>query len=287
MARAGIYKITNLINNKVYIGQSVNLDRRLREYEVAFTSSKSQCCNKYLLKSFKKYGRDNFNIEVLVEFSFFDFKNSKDCEFLNFSEQYFIKKYKSLDRTLGYNLVDGTTCNYTTKKNPHSYLLKNLKTEEVVRTDSLTRFCIENNLDQRRMFSISKNRPECRSHKDWTVLEVDGKVLDQSNRLYSKEHSERLRSRLKGVKKSKLHIYNNAIAQANKYLLTSANHPSFCSIGLGSDYLISLGLHSAALHRVAKGQTVSNKHKGFTVELINEVSHGKQRESVFYEALPQ
>lgn len=213
MARAGIYKITNLVNKKIYIGQSVNLDRRLYEYEVAFKSDKSQCCNAYLLQSFKKYGRDNFHIEVLVEFSFFNFKNSEDCKFLNFSEQYFIRKYKTTDRLLGYNFTDGTSYNYTIKKNPHTYILKNIKTGEIIETDSLTRFCVENNLDQRRMFSISKNRPECRSHKGWTVLEVDGKVLDQSNKIYSKEWSQKVSNRFKGVKKSKTHIYNTSVRQ--------------------------------------------------------------------------
>lgn len=55
-----IYKITNLLNNKVYIGQTTKLiTERLREH--TFKSSK---CLK-IRNAIQKYGKDNFTIELL------------------------------------------------------------------------------------------------------------------------------------------------------------------------------------------------------------------------------
>lgn len=267
MVRAGIYKITNLVNGKVYIGQSVNLERRLAEYENSFKSGRSKCCNDYILQSFRKHGRQNFSVEILVEFPFFDFKNTEDCQFLNFAERYFIRKYKSTDKFLGYNFSEGTTYNYPTKKLKHQYKLQNVVTKEIIETNSLARFCVENSLDQRRMFSISKNRPECRTHKNWTVLEVDGEILDQSNRNYSKERAEKISQALKGRKNSETSVLKGVMARVEKsakYLITSNLHPPFCSLGLRSPYLLSLGLDASALLRVARGETVLGKHKGYT-----------------------
>ena len=93
----GIYKITNKINNKSYIGQSVNIKRRWRdEKKVAFNIN-SERYNCPLSKSFRKYGFENFNFEIL-----------KECEIseLNEYEEYFISYYNTLAPN-GYNLTAG------------------------------------------------------------------------------------------------------------------------------------------------------------------------------------
>lgn len=55
----GIYKITNNINGKMYIGQSVDIyDRWIKE--------KAPSASKYALqKAFDKYGRENFTFEII------------------------------------------------------------------------------------------------------------------------------------------------------------------------------------------------------------------------------
>ena len=50
----GIYKIQNLINNKVYIGQSVNIKSRWH------SENNRKCHNRHLKSAFKKYGIENF-----------------------------------------------------------------------------------------------------------------------------------------------------------------------------------------------------------------------------------
>ena len=56
----GIYKITNLINNKIYIGKSVNIEKR-------FQSHKRAKCNMAIHKAIQKYGINNFTFEILEE----------------------------------------------------------------------------------------------------------------------------------------------------------------------------------------------------------------------------
>lgn len=56
----GIYMITNKINNKKYIGQSVNIKRRKSEHF-------SKKCNMVISKSIFKHGKDNFDFTILKE----------------------------------------------------------------------------------------------------------------------------------------------------------------------------------------------------------------------------
>ena len=59
----GIYKITSP-SNKVYIGQSVNIQKRFRDYKSLKRSIKQQ---PRLYNSFVKYGVNNHLFEILSE----------------------------------------------------------------------------------------------------------------------------------------------------------------------------------------------------------------------------
>ena len=83
----GIYKIENLINGKVYIGQSVHIERRWTEH--CLPSARS-----LIGKAIKKYGKENFSFQVLNECS---------KEKLNELEEYYISKYNSVVPN-GYNI---------------------------------------------------------------------------------------------------------------------------------------------------------------------------------------
>lgn len=97
----GIYKITNKINGKVYIGQSRDIKNRIRVHKYDFQKNKHH--NPHFQKSWNKYGKDNFKFEIIEE-----------CEEneLNKNEQYWINFYNSFDSNLGYNLTNGGDCEY-------------------------------------------------------------------------------------------------------------------------------------------------------------------------------
>lgn len=90
-----VYKITNLINQKIYIGQTVKLvEQRFKQH--------IKIGNSYISKSIKKYGTDNFKIEWIAT------ALSKDH--INDLEEYFILELNSLSPN-GYNLrTEGTMC---------------------------------------------------------------------------------------------------------------------------------------------------------------------------------
>lgn len=112
----GIYLIRNKINNKIYIGQSVNIKRRwlehLRSGQPEKYPIKSQRdMNVPIHKSMQKYGIDNFDITVL---------EICEQEQLNDKEKYWIKILSSNDKNIGYNIGEGGQDNFALKGENHS-----------------------------------------------------------------------------------------------------------------------------------------------------------------------
>lgn len=93
-----VYKIHNLINNKVYIGQTYKRfeDRYgVNGIKSVLTVSK----NEHLKNSIKKYGTDCWEISILEE--------TESREELNIYEDLYIIKYNSTDKRFGYNKKTG------------------------------------------------------------------------------------------------------------------------------------------------------------------------------------
>ena len=61
----GIYQIRNIINNKRYIGSSVNVKTRFRDHRYLLSTHKHK--NPILQNSWDKHGRDKFEFTVLAE----------------------------------------------------------------------------------------------------------------------------------------------------------------------------------------------------------------------------
>ena len=61
--KSGIYKITNIINNKIYIGCSKNISSRYRSHICDLKQNKSSC--RILQSAVTKYGINNFTFEIL------------------------------------------------------------------------------------------------------------------------------------------------------------------------------------------------------------------------------
>ena len=61
--KGGVYRITNIVNGKVYIGSSVDTTARFRDHKRKLNAGVH--CNKYLQRSWSKYGSGVFEFEVI------------------------------------------------------------------------------------------------------------------------------------------------------------------------------------------------------------------------------
>ncbi|MFR2887412.1 MAG: GIY-YIG nuclease family protein [Clostridium butyricum] len=95
-AICGIYKITNVINNKIYIGQSINIHKRWIGHRNDFKRPERH--NIYFHRAWIKYGEENFKFEIIEEYN---------VEKLNERERYWISVYNSSNRLYGYNADEG------------------------------------------------------------------------------------------------------------------------------------------------------------------------------------
>ena len=89
-----IYKITNKINGKVYVGQTKH---SLVQRFYSHTRPESYCTK--LKNAIKKYGKENFIIEQI--------DHSHDRHEADSKEIFWIKKYKSTNDKYGYNILNG------------------------------------------------------------------------------------------------------------------------------------------------------------------------------------
>lgn len=91
-----VYKITNKVNGKIYIGIT-NQGSGVRYYKHWYDARKGDPCP--IHKAMAKYGKENFILEII------DFANT--YEELKEKEKFYIKKFNSTDRSTGYNLTEG------------------------------------------------------------------------------------------------------------------------------------------------------------------------------------
>ena len=95
MYKSGIYKVTNIINRKAYIGSTIDFDDRFRRHRYALRSNRHD--NEHLQRSWNKHGEANFKFEIIEEI--------EDTKLLNNVETEYIKKFKTNEREFGYNLA--------------------------------------------------------------------------------------------------------------------------------------------------------------------------------------
>ena len=90
---SGIYKIT-FPNNKIYIGLSNNMYRRMLEHNTDFRN------NLPIEKAIQKYGK-------ITEFEILELIPSENRKLMIEREKYWINFYNSTDRNIGYNISIG------------------------------------------------------------------------------------------------------------------------------------------------------------------------------------
>ena len=92
----GIYMLQNLVNGKIYIGQSVDIESRWGEHKSELNGGYHH--NEHLQRSWRNYGQENFEFSILLECA-----ESQ----LNTMEEYYIFELMSYDGRVGYNKTYG------------------------------------------------------------------------------------------------------------------------------------------------------------------------------------
>ena len=132
METAAIYKLESP-SGKCYVGQTVNLRKRLSRYKNASCEGQP-----YIYNAIKKYGFDNFKVEILYQ---------TETEFthlgvlLDTLETAWINKYDCINN--GYNLMQGGAGGYRHSQKTKDKISEALKGREVWNTGLST--CTEEN----------------------------------------------------------------------------------------------------------------------------------------------
>ena len=213
-----IYKITNKINNKIYIGQVYNktiYDRFNRHIKEACPNSKS-----YIDRAIHKYGKENFICELI--------DIAENLQELNKKEIYWIDYYNSTNHNIGYNLTLGgdggntylcksdiemkkikekISKSNTGINNSQSKQIKalNVNTKEVIHFDTLFDACKYFNHKQKGSFTLHCNhKAKYLWKKEWTF------AYENDNFYYKHLKTQHDKSCNKGIKIKLINLDNNS-----------------------------------------------------------------------------
>lgn len=203
--KSGIYCIENIKTNKKYIGQSVDIKDRWRRHISELNKGTHE--NDYLQKAWNKYTESNFRFYVL-EYCHIDK--------LDEIEVYYIEKYNTLNRDLGYNLKSGG------QNGGSKY------SDEVRKKMSAS---VKQSYDE--------NLKQLRSQtalNQWADPNIKEKIMGSNNGMHGKHHTEeaigKIKEKRKNVKKKKEirrvlcvelnMIFSNASQAAKYFNMTSA-----------------------------------------------------------------
>lgn len=100
-----IYKIYCIVNNKVYIGSSINVYKRWHNHRYELINNKHHSI--YLQNAWNKYGAKNFKFEILEKFS--------SNEFIIEREQFWMDYYVSYNTKYGFNTNSKAEGNHARK----------------------------------------------------------------------------------------------------------------------------------------------------------------------------
>lgn len=111
-----VYKITNIQNNKVYIGQTIRpVEQRFHRH---INDAMNNILDTHFARAIRKYGKDSFKIEII--------DTATTQEELNEKEQYWIRYYDAINQ--GYNETDAIS-----KCGGNTYMSKTPKEMEVIK----------------------------------------------------------------------------------------------------------------------------------------------------------
>ena len=186
-----IYKATNLINGKLYIGQTIDFVSRVTKHKSDARHAFERKDSSYFHKAMHKYGVDNFKFEIIEKI---------DNSLLNEREKFWIKELNTFAPN-GYNLTLGGDAF-------DGFVRKQTEEEKKKRKETLIKY-YENNPE------LKKERQQ-KTKKLWENAEYRIKVINgiknfnkknpgffakENNPFYGHNHTEETKAKLKASSK--------------------------------------------------------------------------------------
>ena len=155
---SGIYCIENTVNNKKYVGKSIDIHKRFIKHKSQLRNNNHE--NPYMQRQWNKYGEDSFKFYILEQCEK-DEMDKKEAEWIAKLNTY-------LDKKVGYNLTPGGEESYKFSK------------EQLEKYPKLSK---------RKPFSDKTKSRMSEYHK--SLFEKDPSRFDgEKNPFYGKKHSE-------------------------------------------------------------------------------------------------
>lgn len=207
-----IYKVTNLINNKVYIGQTNNFEKRKREH---LTDTRTS--HQPFKRALNKYGEENFKWEIIDEVST---KQQADEK-----EKYYINSLNSKIPN-GYNMANGGKGQ--TNWNLRKIVMLDLEGNLLKKYDTITECEIETKLDHSRISACCKGKSK--RYKNYMFMYLED-YEEKGSTKYIKPESARKKAIVQyDLRGNKIREYES-VTQASKINNVCRDNISSCLIG--------------------------------------------------------
>lgn len=192
----GIYKIKNTLNNKVYVGSSINIEKSWTEHIRSLQKHSHR--NQYLQRAWDLHGENVFEFSIIEE-----------ClgEELLVFEQKWLNEYQSFEPEKGYNICESAG-NTLGRKHTDESKLKISENHHDVSGENNPMFGIPSpNRGKPRSEETKKKISEkLKGKKSWSegktketdpiLKTISDKLKGEKNHFYGKKHTEEFKLRL-------------------------------------------------------------------------------------------
>jgi len=202
-----IYKITNLINNKIYIGQDIKNDPKY------FGSGK------LILLAIKKYGKENFIKETL--------EVCTDEKHMDEREIFWIKELDATNRKIAYNICEGGRTYRAMKgeNNPWFGKHHSEETKKIIKEKrKLQKMSTKQKEVLRKKWLSEENPGKNKSEETIKKLKIAAKKLNrigEKHPMFNKHHTEETKKHWSEIRKGKNMGTNNP--DATRYYIEDPN----------------------------------------------------------------
>lgn len=270
---SGIYCLTNIINNKKYIGRTCCLYSRIVGHRKSLI--KGNHANEYLQKSWNKYGSDAFEVEVLCLCS---------VDSLNSMEEHYMTFYDSMNMKFGYNLMsykNGSLIVSELSKLKQSLSKKGkAPIKALKRVRELCAMGLSPNLGikhseatRKKMSDSAKGRDPKKAHQKVKELIEAGKN-PYLNRIITKDTKLKIQETKKNWSDEKRLQYHNKVSKSLKERGTNYQDKICFSKNLKTGEVLqfvsakvcakTLSLDYQILRRICSGERKNKEYQGFT-----------------------